>query len=298
MRHKTHFPWIDFLRPALHGFVVFLLASCGQPSSEALVDSAKLDLASANGPSAVIKLKQALQQAPQAPEARFLLGEALLQSGNAVASVVEFEKALQFGYSKDVVVPKLAAATAVSGQPKTVTDRFSAVTLDSKRAGAELKTVVAAAFIAQGTIDAAKKAVEEALQLDPGYSMARLLKARIVAGDGDRDTAAQLVDGLLLDEPALADAWQLKGELLWLGRGQIQEGTRAFEQAITVDPKFLPAHMALIAVRLSERDIKGFKARLDALRQVFPNHPETVYNEAQLALLRAMSPLRASWSSD
>ena len=62
--------------------VLLALAACGKGDPSALIASAKSYLAKGDYPASIIQLKSALQEAPDNPEARFLLGKALLDSGN------------------------------------------------------------------------------------------------------------------------------------------------------------------------------------------------------------------------
>ncbi len=71
-----------------------LVTACGEEKSEDLMSSAKTYLAKKDDKAAIIQLKNVLQKNPSQPEARFLLGQALLNSGNAVAAIVELRKAL------------------------------------------------------------------------------------------------------------------------------------------------------------------------------------------------------------
>jgi thioredoxin-like negative regulator of GroEL len=58
--------------------VAALLTACGGASAEKLVESAKAYMAKGEWRPAVIELKSAIQKQPESPEARFLLGTALL----------------------------------------------------------------------------------------------------------------------------------------------------------------------------------------------------------------------------
>ena len=64
-----------------------LLAGCGDKSSDALIQSARQFAAKSDFNAAIIQLKTALQKSPDAPEARFLLGSALLETGDAGVSL-------------------------------------------------------------------------------------------------------------------------------------------------------------------------------------------------------------------
>ena len=282
MRSKFAKPLAALLTAAA---LVAALPGCGGESERDLVASAKSYIEKKDNKAAIIQLKAALQKKPQSAEARFLLGDALLKSGDLPAAVVELEKAHDLNYGDDEVLPLLATALMGTGQAKKVSDLYSRVTLGNPTAAAELKATVAAAFGAQGLIERSEAATNTALQLDPKNTVARLLQARLTAGRGDFAQALLLVDSLLADDPQRREALHLKGELLWIGRGDLDGAIKAFRETLASDPKYLPAHSALIAVLLQKRDVDGFKAQAAELKTVLPNHPETRFYQAQLALM-------------
>ena len=112
---------------ALAVFATVFLVGCGPDKPEALVASAKEYLAKNDRNAAVIQLKNALQTNPNLAEARFLLGKALLESGDVAASEKELNKANELGYPADQVVPVLARAVLIRGDAKKVIDDFGKV---------------------------------------------------------------------------------------------------------------------------------------------------------------------------
>jgi putative PEP-CTERM system TPR-repeat lipoprotein len=269
----------------LSAAVLATLGGCGSESEGELIASAKSYIEKKDNKAAIIQLKAALQKQPQSPEARFLLGQTLFKSGDVAAAVVELEKAHDLKHPDDEVLPVLAAALMATGQAKKVTDLYSRVTLADPKAGAELKATVASAFNAQGLRERSQAATDMALQLDPANPKARLLQARQVATQGDITKALSLVDALLADDPQRPEAHQLKGELLWLGKGDLPGAAQAFRATLAADPKFISAHASLIAVLLQQRDTTAFRAQVAELKKVLPNHPETRFYDTQLALM-------------
>src|SRR6185436_19223748 len=77
--------------------VVAGLAACSGKTPEALVTSAKEYLAKNDLNAAIIELKNALQKDPNLPEARFLLGTALLDRDDPVGAEIELRKAKDLG---------------------------------------------------------------------------------------------------------------------------------------------------------------------------------------------------------
>lgn len=261
------------------------LSACGSESEAELVSSARAYLQKNDQKAAVIQLKAALQLNPQSPEARFLLGDALLQSGEMAAAVVEFEKAHDLNYGDDAVLPRLARALNGTGQTKKVTDLYSRVVLSDPAAAAELKAAVGQAFAGQGQVERSQGAVDAALQLDPRNLAARLLSARLLAGRGEIDAALARVDSVLTEAPAQVEALNHKGQMLWFAKADREGAQKAFRDALTASPRYLPSHLGLISIALQRRDIDAFKSQVAELNEALPGHPESRFYSVQLALI-------------
>ncbi|MCK7494430.1 MAG: hypothetical protein MZW92_27050 [Comamonadaceae bacterium] len=54
-------------------------------------------------------------------------------------------------------------------------------------------------------------------------------------------------------------------------------------EGLDLDPRLIPAHAGLIAVRLRAGDLEGANKQAAALRAVWPNHPMTAFVDGQLA---------------
>lgn len=68
--------------------VAVLLSACGAKGEDELMASAKGYLQKQDYKAATIQLKNLLQQKPSSAEARFLLGTALLEGGDAVGAEI------------------------------------------------------------------------------------------------------------------------------------------------------------------------------------------------------------------
>ena len=274
------------LKPMLVAAVLaaLLVAGCGGPSEKSLITDAVAAMDKPDTAAAIVHLKTLLQNNPDAMAGRFLLGKALLLSGDAAGATVELEKVMLAKYPVDEVVPLLAEALLASGQHKKLVDTLSSATVVDAKAAARLKVSLGAAQITQGNAAAGRQLVDAALQLEPKNVDARLLKARLVAGGGGFDEAVGIADTVLADQPGNARAWGLKGELLWLGKADTDAGAAALRKAVALEPGYSAAHSSLISLLLQQNDIAGFKAEVAALKKAIPGHPDTLFFDAQLAL--------------
>ena len=116
-----------------------LMAACSSDTPESLIASGKAFAAKKDHKAAVIQYKAALQRQPESGEARLLLGQALLATGDPVNAAVELTKALDQKQPAAVVVPSLARALLLTGEYKKLVTQYGDLTLDDKQAKAEIE---------------------------------------------------------------------------------------------------------------------------------------------------------------
>ncbi len=258
------------------------LLACGE-KPEAMLNSAKDYLAKNDNKAAVIQIKNALQSNPNLPEARYLLGTTLLNSGDPVGAETELRKALGLNHPADLVVPQLATAMLAQGQAKKVTDEFGKIELTEAKAKASLQTSLAAAYSQQGMADAAHAALKAALVADPDYVPALLVKARQQAAQREVDDAMATVEEAIGKSPTSVDAWKLKGDLLRYARNQPTEAMAAYRKSIEIKPDFMAGQAAVITLLLQQNQLPEATTQIGQLAKFSPNHPQTKYLQAQLA---------------
>lgn len=261
-----------------------LLTACADDSEAAQIAAAKSHLASKDSNAGIIHLKSAIQKFPDSGELRYLFGVSLLKAGDAKAAALELEKALQAKYSLNEVAPVLADAYLKSGQHKRLSTDLAAISLSDTQAASKLKTALAAASIFQGDTNDASSKIQDALRLNPTNTSAKLLQARMVAGDGSFDQAIQIADQIISLDKANIGAWNIKGELLWLGKGQADQAAESFRQVLKIDPADVSAHGNLIRLLLQRDDAAAAHSQLAEMVKHVPNHPETKLFVAQVAL--------------
>lgn len=262
--------------------VSLLLVACGD-KPEAMLSSAKDYLAKNDSKAAVIQIKNALQKNPDMPEARFLLGQALLESGDPAGAETELRKALALKYPQDPILPLLATALLAQGQAKKLTDEFGKTSLVDKTAQAAFLTTLATAYAAQGQTEPAQTSLDAALVAAPDYAPAKLIQARQKAGQRDTDGALALTDEVITKTPQSFEAWKLKGDLLRYVKNQPTEALAAYHKAIEVKPDFLAGQTAVITLLLQQNNLTDAASQIEQLKKVAPNHPQTKLLQAHLA---------------
>jgi putative PEP-CTERM system TPR-repeat lipoprotein len=272
-------------RLAIACLLAMALGGCGTESPQALIDSAKEFAAKGDHKAAAIQLRNVLQKQPEYAEARYLLGQALNEELDYVSAEKELRKALEYGYAANDVFPALARAMLGQGRGKEVVAELKDKTLTAPEAEASLKTYVGLAYYRLGQSGEARRAFDAALKAKPGYNLARVGQAMLVAADGDIAGANKLVDEALASEPTLPEALTLKADLL-LAQDNPAGAIKVIEQVVKVQPNNFQAHFALANLQISEGNFDAAAAGIAAMRTRFATSPRVAYLEAFLAFRR------------
>lgn len=259
-----------------------MLAGCGDKPEE-MIASAKTYMAKKDNKAAVIQIKNALQKDPNSAEARFLLGSALLGSGDPVNAEIELRKALDFKYSADEVIPLLARSVLMQGKIAKAIEEFSKVSVTSPAAKADVQTILASAYSAMGNKAASQTALSAALAAEPENVDALLMQVSQKMGAGDADGAGVQLDSIIAKNPQNADAWKLRGDLLQYLRNKPDDAIKAYEKAIELKPNLLAAYGGITTINLRTNKIAEAEKNLVAMKKFAPNHPQTRLLETQIA---------------
>ena len=264
--------------------VTTLFAGCGAKNPDSLIASGKDYLAKNDSKAAVIQFKNALQMNPNLGEVRFLLGKALLEAGDPQGAELELRRALGLKYDPGLAIPLLAQALLGNGQAKKIVDEFSRTELAGE-AKANLNTTLSLAYQALGNVEASKAALAAALTIQPDFAPALIVEARGKAADRDISGSLATVDRILAKAPANHEALVLKGSLLAL-TGDQDGAIQLYKKSLQSRPDFIPAHSAIISALMQKGAADDAGQQLEALKKVAPNHPQTIYLEAQMAYQR------------
>ena len=263
-----------------------LATGCGGKSEEDLTASGKKLMAEKDLAGAVIQFKSALQKAPNLAEARLLLGKALLETGDPVAAMVELRKAQELGSPDEEVMPSLARAMLLMGDAAKVVVQYGELRLRAAEAAADLATSVATAHMMSGDNDQARASIARAQQSVPGFVPATVLSARLLASEGDFDAALALLTQAQAKAPDDEQAALLKGDVLWHGKKDLAGAVDSFKKVLAGHPKAVQAHTSIISILTEQKKSDDAKVQFDQLKKAAPNHPETLFIEAQLAFAK------------
>ncbi len=260
------------------------LAGCRSGGSqEDLTTSARAYLEKRDQRSAIIQLKNVLGQNPDSVEARALLGKALLLDGEPAAAAVELRKAQDLKAPDNQVVPDLARAMLATGEEAKLIEQFGTVKLSDPAAAADVLVTVATAHALQNNGEKALESATAALQAKPGYAPAIVMVAQLEAAKGRFTEALAELDKVLSKDPTHERAGVLRGDLLWRALRDKDGATKAYRKVLEGHPASMGANTALVAMLSADGKHEEAKLQFAKLKKELPEHPETLYYEAQLA---------------
>lgn len=271
------------LNAALVLGVCVALVACSAENEATMVTSAKSFIAKNDYGAASIQLKNALSKNPESGEARYLLGKVLLAQGDGTAAIVELRKAQDAKFSDDLVLPELARALLATGEEARLVTQFADVKLQDAKAVADLSTSLAIAYAMRSEKDKARESADVALQAVPMYAPAVMVQARLKAGEGDVDGALFLLNEVLEREPGNDRAVVLKSDFLTFGKRDIEAAVATLRTGLKSQPDSRTLRSALVQGLLTLQKNDEARTEFALLKKAAPNHPETLYFEAQFA---------------
>lgn len=256
-----------------------LTACAGGNSVEERVARANRFIADSDYPAAIIELKNALQADSQSAEARYLLGEVYLQSGDWLSARKELQRAKELGWSDSAVQPALARALLALGENAQVRE------IDAKsltpEAEARVLAAQAAAALNQGDSWEAQGLIDKALARAPDSSEVQLASARIQAGQGDFEAALATLEQLRARDPGLTETLSLRGDIL-ARQKDYQGALAAYDQAIEANPDNYNDRYKRAVLNLQLGNYEAAQIDATALLDRAPQHPGTNYIQGLL----------------
>ena len=265
-----------------------VLAACTAQAPSELIANGRVHLEKKDYRAAVIEFKNALQKDASLDEARFLLGVALMESGDSSGAMVEFGKLNAAGFDPERLLPRLAEVMLIHGEMDKLIADYAGKKLTTPKARAELAATLANAYAIRGKFDQAQASAELSLKDDPEGLNGRLVMAQIKTLRGDLPAAMEDVESAERKHPNAARPKIFKAELMGQMRGRFDAAaiTQVYRAALDLEPKNIQVHAGLIQLALAQKDQQAANAQVELLRKAHPNGAPTQYFVALLALDR------------
>ncbi len=224
---------------------------------------------------AIIELKNALRQDPEASAARLLLGDVYLDLRQGADAENQFRRARDLGLPATATVVRLGEALLLQA-------KFSELLEDLQPAGlppadaAEVHTLRGEAHLGLQETEEAAGEFDSALAINPNVTRAQLGQARLTLAAGEPDQARIRIEAALAAAPDDAAAWSLLGDLDQR-EGRNREAEAAYTKALAREPRLAGAQLQRVVARTELGDYQGAADDLAVLRQQGAKHPGVHY---------------------
>jgi putative PEP-CTERM system TPR-repeat lipoprotein len=264
------------------------LTACGPPSTEELLAEAQTALAEREPRTAEIHLKNLLEREPDHVVARTLLGELLVNTGDAAGAEFNLERALELGADPATVELPLLRALLSQGKFPAVLERIAAGTAVLSGADEIMRrNIKGAAHRALGEFEAAETTYRAALALDPQAVTTRIELASLYVDSGRYAEARPIAAEVLAAQSDYLPAVLLLGRIDSV-EGRVVDAERWFEQGAQLarttgaSTDYIAAIQQLIEVQLTQGKVDEASGNVDTLLAFDSVGPAARYLKARI----------------
>ena len=218
---------------------------------------------------AVIQLKNAVRQAPEDPNARYYLALAYFNTGDASGAEKEFERALEYGYSPNDVIPYLTKLYQSKGNKKGIYKLVAKSKGVKPKVLAELKLSQAKTYVDSGEHEKAEAVLNElkAIPHSGEYGLLGLTYSFVIKNN--IEAALSQLEQLLEQYPEQLEALRLKGKLL-IASGKNSEALTTLQSYVELNPKDYNSQIYLAKLYLEDKQPERVLAIVNPLLETFP----------------------------
>lgn len=227
---------------------------------------------------ALIQAKNAVAKNPQDGEARLLLSNIYVETGDAVSAEKEIRKAMALGIGAERATPILAKSLLLQGQSQKALDALPPALANSS---APLLAMRGNASLMLGDSAAAKQAFEQALALQPNSGDALIGMARYSMVQKDTAAADRYVADAIAKDAKNVDAWAFKA-LLARGQAKPDEALAAYSEVLKLRPGHRTAHIEKAQIEIGQKKFDLAKADIAAARKENGGDLNVTYTQALL----------------
>ena len=256
-----------------------IVSSCDATSSSERMNRARqfLDHGRPNG--AIVELKKVLQENPQDGAARRLLGTAYLRLERLSDAEKELAQALELGEEPVAVTLDLGRVWLRQGDFRRVLGNLQVEPDWPAAAQAEALILRAAAHLALGESEDARRSYTSALSIAPDHAEAAVGLVRVAVQGGDTTDIRATLDQALRVAPNHPYLLGLTAGFAF-ENGDYAAAATAYRAQLAVAPDSIAARLGLAQSLLAKGEDTAAGAELDEILSRVPAHPTALYLRA------------------
>jgi putative PEP-CTERM system TPR-repeat lipoprotein len=267
----------QYLIRAFYLSLLLFIAGCGAVDKPQYIENAKRFLNEGDLKSALIELKNALQQDPENSTARTYLGQLYLKGGDYLAAEKELQKAKELGADDNDVFSSLSQALLRLRK----LDAVLAMQTDHlmPREQGEVLASQGIAHMYQGNTKPAVELTERALGKAADSAYVRFARAHVYlnAEESPVLARAQLTRAFEIDKD-YASAWSLLGDIEFNGK-QPEAAREAYTKSLSLQPANVVDRNKRVTVNILLNDLDKAQDDLDILKKQLPGNPGVAFSQ-------------------
>lgn len=274
---------MKFVKATLCLSIALALIACSEKSSdESHLENAKSYLINKQINESIIELKNAIRADGKNAEARFLLGKIYLSLGDGLAAVKELERAHQFKYFANKVLPLLARAYILTDSDTDVlalSDEAESLANEEKSQYLAYKTL--AALRSEQTEEAKESAaVAQSIANRSLYSMLAL--AYLQLAENNYDEVKTLISRIFAIDAQQVDAVMLQGQVSMVSK-DYEQAAISFKKYLNLQPRSGIVQLLLADALLKSGQDEEAEKYADAILVRIDSQPFAHYIKAMVA---------------
>ncbi|MES2353894.1 MAG: XrtA/PEP-CTERM system TPR-repeat protein PrsT [Pseudomonadota bacterium] len=222
--------------------------------------------------SAIIELKNALQKNPSNREARWLLGDVYVRTGQGSEAEKELTQAAKLGVNPESLKVSMGRALVLQGEYKRAIDEVQVSQNSSQANTAKILEIRGRAFLGLKQPSEGCPLFEQALKSDATYILAHLGLARCMGGQGRVDEARSTIQKAIKLDSNSGASWILLGDLE-RGQNRLDAAESAYSKAIQIRPDNLDALLGRATTRIQAKKFPAAKEDITIASKRVQDHP-------------------------
>ncbi|MBL1275191.1 MAG: PEP-CTERM system TPR-repeat protein PrsT [Ectothiorhodospiraceae bacterium] len=259
--------------------VFVLLVACTSITPDEYLKKAELNIENGEYKTAIINLKNVLQQDSKNTQARFLLGTSYLKLGDGVSAEKELKTAQRLGIQPEDIIASLGEAYMLQNSPKKLLENLTLNETFPNQLRAEIMVLRAQAKMMLRDIDGAEKLLDQALLEVPNFMQAILARIRLAIAQRNLLASQKLIDTVLNINPNNVEGLLLAGETSRLD-GRFEAAKASYKKAIALEPNNIRALLGAAGASVALEDYDSAMAHTKKILGIASSHPLANYIQA------------------
>ena len=269
---------INKLRTSLFSLALISTVSFSNDNIDASYEKALISFQNDAFSSALIHLKNIIQENPIHMPSRVLMAQILIKQGNGAAAQVELDRAREGKVDNDRLITLYAQASLLQGK---YDDALKVAKLGQRntKIETELLLIRGQAYIGKKQYMLADKAFVTALKLQPKNQFALLGRSQIALLNSQVNQALTYINLSLTSVKPFINGWILKSKILHR-LGDKENALLAIDQALKINSQHLSARLTKAMLHIEQKEYQQAIPHVDYIIAEIPNEPRALYLKA------------------